>query len=279
MKEQLLEKLRTLDERLRRLRSEIKELKVKTVARKELREEAEALADLWVEEVRSPLEHRFKIPVQTITKYADAFKQLHILSRPNNLAKSYIERLNSLTKKLKDDLILPVQQSHEPITGNAQLSAIVAKISEGAVSDYLTEAVSCAQNGHVRAGIVMGWCAAIDHIQKKLAMLGLGRFNATSAQLKSQDSGRFKRFTKEFKITTLNELQEVFDTDLIWVLEGMELIDANQGDRLRTCFQYRNQSAHPGEAPINDLHLNAFFSDIVEIVLTNPKFSPTNADT
>lgn len=104
-------------------------------------------------------------------------------------------------------------------------------------------------------------------------MLGLGKFNATSVQLKSQDSGRFKRFTKEFKVTTLNELQEVFDTDLIWVLEGMELIDANQGDRLRTCFQYRNQSAHPGEAPINDLHLNAFFSDVVEIVLKNPKFS------
>lgn len=167
MKERLLEKLRTLDERLRKLRGEIKKLGIKQVSRKELQKEAETLADLWVEELRSPLEYRFKkIPADTITKYADGFKQLHVLSRPNNLVKSYVSCLNSLTKKFKDDLILPVQQSQEPITGNAQLSAIVERIGEGAVSDYLTEAVSCAQNGHVRAGIVMGWCAAIDHIQK-----------------------------------------------------------------------------------------------------------------
>ena len=119
----------------------------------------------------------------------------------------------------------------------------------------------------------MGWCAAMDHVQKKLLMLGLDKFNATSSSLKKQESGRFKRFTKEYKVTTLNELQEVFDNDVIWILEGMQLLDANQGDRLRTCFQYRNQSAHPGEAPIADPHLAAFFTDVVEIILANSKFS------
>lgn len=277
MKDQILEKLRKLEERLRKLRSDIKTLRVKRVSRNDLRQEAESAADFWVEELRSPLEHRFKMSSDIVAKYAEAFKKLHILSRPNNLAKSYVECLNGLLKRFKDDLILPIQQSDEPITGNAQLSEIVGKVQDGTVSEYLVEAVSCAQDGHKRAGIVMGWCAAVDQIHKKLVMLGLDKFNVTSTRMKQQDSGRFRRFNKEFKVTTLNELQEVFDTDLIWVLEGMELIDSNQGDRLRTCFQYRNQSAHPGDAPINEHHLAAFFSDIVDIVLTNPKFSPVTA--
>ena len=72
-------------------------------------------------------------------------------------------------------------------------------------------------------------------------------------------------------MSTLAELQEVFDTDLLVVLEGMTLFDSNQADRLRVCFDYRNQSAHPGLAPIGEPHLIAFFSDITDIVLANPK--------
>lgn len=277
MKDEILEQLRKVEDRLRELRADIKKGGVERVARKELRDEAEAIADFWVEELRSPLEHRFKISADTITKYAEEFKRLHVLSRPNNLAKSYTECISKLTRRFKDDLILPIQQSDEPITGNAQLDGIISKIHDAPVSEYLEEAISCAQNGYKRAGIVMGWCAVVDQIHKKLVMLGLDKFNATSAKLKRQDTGRFRRFNKEFKVTTLNELQEVFDTDLIWVLEGMELMDSNQGDRLRTCFQYRNQSAHPGEAPINEHHLAAFFSDIVDIVLTNTRFSSAPA--
>jgi hypothetical protein len=274
MKDEILDKLRNLEQRLRDLRADIKKVGVERVGRKEHRDEAEAVADFWVEELRSPLEHRFKVSADTVTKYAEGFKRLHVLSRPNNLAKSYAECLSGLLKRFKDDLVLPIQQSDEPITGNAQLNQIVGKIQDDSVSEYLVEAVSCAQSGYKRAGIVMGWCAAVDHIHKKLVMLGLDKFNTTSTKMKQQDSGRFRRFNKEYKVTTLNELQEIFDTDLVWILEGMELVDSNQGDRLRTCFQYRNQSAHPGEAPINEHHLAAFFSDIVDIVLTNPKFSP-----
>jgi hypothetical protein len=117
----------------------------------------------------------------------------------------------------------------------------------------------------------MGWCAAIDKIQKKILLLGLGQFNKASTNLKNQTSGKFKNWNKEFNVTSLSELQTVFDTDLLVVLEGMQLLDGNQAERLRTCFQYRNHSAHPGEAPIQDAHLIAFFTDITEIVLKNPK--------
>jgi hypothetical protein len=54
----------------------------------------------------------------------------------------------------------------------------------------------------------------------------------------------------------------------------MDLLDSNQADRLMDVdFQYRNHSAHPGQAPIEDPQLVAFFSDINRIILTNAKFA------
>lgn len=141
-------------------------------------------------------------------------------------------------------------------------------------SDYLKEAVECAEAGHKRAAIVLGWCALVDKLQKQILRMGLDKFNAASNKVKNQTSGKFKNWNKQFSVTTLSELQTVFDTDLLVVLEGMNLIDGNQAERLRTCFQYRNHSAHPGEAPIEDAHVVAFFTDINAIVLQNPTFNP-----
>lgn len=82
-----------------------------------------------------------------------------------------------------------------------------------------------------------------------------------------------KRWNKEFRVTSEAELQEIFDTDLIIIVENMHLLDGNESERLETCFMYRNQSAHPGNAPIDAAHVVAFFTDITKIVLSNPKFS------
>jgi hypothetical protein len=272
MKAETLEKLETLESRLRKLRAEIKKLTVKQVGRKSLRDEADALADFWVEEVRSPLEFRFGLESGTIEKYADSFKRLHVLSRPNNLVSSYKSTLDGLLKNFKNDLILPVQQS-AGVSEREQLRAIISNVPEEDVSEYLAEAAACAEAGYLRAAIVMGWCAAIDRIHKALLVTGLSRFNAASATMKKQTSGRFKKFNKQFNVASLNDLQEVFDGDLLWVLEGMNLIDSNEGNRLRSLAEYRNQSAHPGNAPIGEVHVVAFFSDIVEIVLTGSSFS------
>jgi hypothetical protein len=271
-KVELLDSLSAVESRLRKLRSAVKKLTVKQVGRKDLRDEADAIATAWVEELRSPLEHRFKLPTETITGYAEEFKQLHVLSRPNNQVTSWTKCLNKLLKNWKNDLVLPLQQM-PGVTQNDQLHTLVERIPAEDVSEYLDEAVKCAEAGYMRAATVLAWSAGIDRIQKKVMELGLDKFNAASKKLKAQDKGRFKRFNAEYKVTTLNELQEVFDNNLLWVLEGMGLIDANQGNRLHSMFDYRNQSAHPGEAPIGEVHFIALFSDVVDIVLDNPTFA------
>jgi len=86
-------------------------------------------------------------------------------------------------------------------------------------------------------------------------------------------SGRFKKFSSPQRITSISELREVFDSNILWILEGMHLIDNNQHTRLRSCFELRCQSGHPGDAPVTEYNLLSFFSDIYEIVLKNPKFA------
>jgi hypothetical protein len=90
--------------------------------------------------------------------------------------------------------------------------------------------------------------------------------------VKAQTSGKHRNWNKQFSVT-LGDLQAIFDRDLIVVIEAMELIDSNQADRLTADFKYRNQSAHPGLAPVEDPHLVAFFSDICSIVLLGPAFA------
>jgi hypothetical protein len=74
-------------------------------------------------------------------------------------------------------------------------------------------------------------------------------------------------------VESRSDLQRIFDTEILWVLEYLELIDGNQHQRLRHCFEFRNNSAHPGLAPIKPANLYSFYSDISEIVLSNEKFA------
>jgi hypothetical protein len=90
--------------------------------------------------------------------------------------------------------------------------------------------------------------------------------------MSSQTTGRFKKFSSSQNVNSLSEIREVFDNVVLWIIEGMTLIDSNQHTRLRSCFDMRNQAAHPGEAPITEYNLLSFFSDIDQIVLKNPKF-------
>lgn len=151
------------------------------------------------------------------------------------------------------------------------LAALPSRVADGAERSFIEEAITCIRHGCSRAAIVLGWCAAINRLRRKIEELGFDKFSAASTRVKNQ-GGKYKWWKKEFDVQTMGDLQAVFDTDLVVVLEGMGLIEDNQAKRMETCFQYRCHSAHPGDAPIKEAHVIAFFTDIVEIVLANPKF-------
>ena len=138
--------------------------------------------------------------------------------------------------------------------------------------DYLDEAAKCARQNCLRAAIILGWCAAMNRMHRKISEEGFSNFNRATRDMKARTYGRFKRFNKEYRINSISELREVFDTDILWVLEFLGHIDSNEHQRLRYCFLLRNNSAHPGEAPITGENLYSFYSDIMRIVLKNKRF-------
>lgn len=273
MKEDTIQQLESFREDLRKLNRDVRKVTTERIYAKGIRTKADEIATRWVEELRSPLEHKFKLPIEEIHDMAENMKQLHVVSRPNNRKSSYTKAITGALRKFDDRFILPIKQSTFEIETVLDLRQLIPGLTNPEESDYLKEAIECAESGFRRAAIVMGWCAAIDKIQKQILKIGFSKFNQASSQIKNQTSGKFKNWNKEFAISTLGELQAIFDTDLIVISDWLGLIDGNQADRLRTCFQYRNHSAHPGQAPIEDPNVVAFFSDITAIVLENQSFA------
>lgn len=272
MKEQILEQLRDFERELRTLKKSLASLNTKTVNRKTHQEQARNLATVWVEEIHPLLSRSFDIPTDIITKTHDHVERLFVLSRPNNLVTSYIKTIDAILSGFKDRYILPIQVSNNTLDGMPHLTGLLNSLEHAEENEYLQEAIKCAEHGFHRAAIIMGWCAVIDRLQLKVISIGYEEFNKASTKLKKSDKGKYKWWNKGQTVDTLTDLQRIFDNDLIIIFEGgLDIFDGNEADRLKILFEYRNQSAHPGNAPIDEPHIVAFFHDIVEIIFTNPK--------
>jgi hypothetical protein len=137
----------------------------------------------------------------------------------------------------------------------------------------LEEALGCANQGYFRASVVLGWCAAVHRMHKVVEKMGFDIFNKKVEEMRSIREGRFKFFNKSFNVHSLGDLSAiVFDKDLLWVMDYWELVDPNQHERLSICLTMRNNSGHPGEAPITEDNLASFYSDLKMMVFDNPKF-------
>jgi hypothetical protein len=269
-----LDALTTLHEDLKALSKAVKAETTERIAKGSIRAEALRLGQSWFSTVQ-PASAGGPISAETLAGYSKDFERLVKISSPNNRKDSYIDTLDALTKRFKADLVMPMQTAPPSPTGPPSVFAsLFSSLGTSDIDDaYLKEAVECARAGFIRASAVMGWCAAVARLRRTVEKEGFAKFNAASAKMTSQTQGRFKRFNKTQSVASLSDLQMVFDTDMLWILEGMGLLESNQHDRLRSCFELRNHSAHPGEAPVTNYNLLSFFSDIIEIVLKNPKFS------
>lgn len=267
----MLETLETLLQRAKALRKQVRAYQPKQVGRNELREEAKSLGSVWFTDVLPQLSQ--KLPDDLTKKYSEAFTRLIRLSSPNNRTVSYLEALESIIKPFSNDFILPAQQGKLGGSHPSEFDNFLSSISDNAESEYMGEAIACAKGGYLRAAVVLGWSAAIDRIHRKIEEIGFDKFNAMSASMTAQTAGRYKKFTKKQAVADMSDMREVFDNIILWVIDGMGMIDSNQATRLRACFDMRCHGAHPGDAPITTYNLLSFFSDLEQIVFRNPKFS------
>ena len=219
------------------------------------------------------LDERWGTLPDILQRYNEGFSRLIRLSTPNNRKSSYLDVLDGLKANFRDELIIPLQTKAEVPFQPSLLEEMLKDLPNPEENAYLKEAIECTRYGLYRGAAVLGWCAAIDRIHLCIEKAGFIKFNITSVQMHGETKGRFKKFSSTQSVGSLSELREVFDTVVLWVIEGMGFIDVNQHMRLRSCFELRSQCAHPGEAPITEYNLLSFFSDINEIVFKNGKFS------
>ena len=215
--------------------------------------------------------------MEVLKRYSDAFTRLIKLSGPNNLAKSYLEVLDIIIRNFQDNFIIPARQGGFSASHVSEFDTFLDAITDGVESEYFSEAIACAKHGYLRAAVVLGWSAAIDRVHRRVEEIGFNKFNSTSLQMANQQLGRYKKFNQGQNISSLADIREVFDNIVLWIIEGMGLIDANQHTRLRSCFDMRCHSAHPGEAPITTYNLLSFFSDLDQIIFKNQKFKAMKA--
>lgn len=269
----MIETLKPFHDELKVLRKDIKAETVSQIAKKSLRNTAENLAIRWLNEIMPQLSGSEAFSDGALDRYNSGFERLLKLSAPNNQKKSYLETLNELTKNFRDDLILPVQSGQFLSVSDSRFDELFSDIGGVVEDEYLNEAVQCAKLGFRRAAVVLGWGAAIDHIHRKIEEIGFSDFNVCSASMASQAKGRFKKFSQTQNVMSISELRMVFDTTILWILEGKGLIDSNQHTRLKSCFDMRCHGAHPGDAPISEFNLLSFFSDLDQIVFSNPRLA------
>ena len=210
MKQATLVRLALFKRRLQALKKEVSATETKRISRIAIRNSADEIATMWVEELRSPLEHKFGLPKDVVESMASDMKQLHVLSRPNNLKTSYVKVINSALRRFDDTFVLPLKLAATEVETIFDLDKLVPGLPDPDESDYLREAIECAAAGHKRAAIVLGWCAAIDKIQKKLVLIGLEKFNAASASVKAQTSGKFKNWNKQFDVENTRRTSDRF---------------------------------------------------------------------
>jgi hypothetical protein len=268
------ETLHNLDEiegELKRLNSSLVQSKVRFITGKQQQQKIRSITQRWFEIIEPSLA-LFGISDLVKNKYHQLFTSLLTLSMKPSWKKTFQRIIGQILSDFKDDIVVTVIKSAGHIFSTVELSKITENVT-AEEKEYLNESIGCAGNGFFRGSMVLVWSAAIHRIHKVIEKLGFDAFNKKSQEMKNIHEGRFKRFRKSFNIHSLNELEAtVFDTDLLWVLEYWNLIDANQHERLSICFTMRCNAAHPGEAPITDLNLASAFSDLKRIIFDNPKF-------
>jgi len=269
MKDSFLSTLENVESVVKSIKSLIKLNRGEYISKKNIKDSVTSLSRKWFEDVEPALK-TFSINEEVIKKYRFQFDKLLELSLKQSRKNTYSLIIEGLLRDFRSDIIVPVVKCSSKKNEFSSLFGILEHVTEKE-AEYLDEAIGCANTGFLRASIVMGWCAAVSRMHTLVEKNGFDKFNKASSDMKS--SARYKRYAKSFSISSSNELRaQIFDNDLLWILEYLGLIDPNQHDRLSLCFTMRNNSAHPGDAPLTEPNVLSFYSDIDEILFKNEKF-------
>ncbi len=271
----MVEQIESFLSSLAELQEAIKKNKSAFVSRAALKEQTQKCCKLWLGKLSTQIRGRGLIEDQILNIIDEKFERLIELAENTNRKKSYIALLSIIPKEIQKTVLIPLikkaQSSQNPLTVTI-LSKIYSNINSEEEKKFFEEAATAAASECYKAATVMVWCVVIDRLRRVVEKLGLISFNSESKKLNTRKTGFYKRFSKEFNISQTNELQEIFDKDLITVLSSMVNLDLNELKAIIYLFDIRNSCAHPSSFIMDELAYINYINEALKLVLSNPKF-------
>lgn len=226
---------------------------------------------LWAERIEKDV-IKFGVDGAVCTKYREGLRKLHSLASKRNQRKSHQQAIRELQADFLKDLIQPIM-FHGGADPSEAIKRIIADIPYPDQKGYLEEALRCIESDCKRAAAVLGWSAAMHHIHSKIEEIGFDQFNKKADEMSKLTKGRFKGFKSSAPVESISDLREVPDRRILWVLDGMNILESNQRQRLEYGLDMRIQASHPGDAEVTLTNLESFFSDLSTLVFKNPKLA------
>lgn len=143
------------------------------------------------------------------------------------------------------------------------LADLPGRVSSRAESTFLSEALTCYQNGAFRAAIVMTWNLAYDHFLAWLLSdtVRLASFNARISIRFPSKAGMV--------ITKREDFDDLKESEVIQIASSAGLISKNTAQVLQEKLTRRNAAAHPSLVEITQYQAEDVITDLVNnVVLT-----------
>ncbi len=254
------------------IQKDVNKLKTASVSGQVLRKRVKDTHKNWLP-VAGLLEVGNIIDTTQLQEVSEAWTALVKLANNASPKKQYKTLLKTIITKTESELL------HKFIKGSAiqtigdTLRKLVQPIADPELLKYLDESIRCAETNCIRASVVLAWCAVAYVIHKKLTSLGIATLNTEFARMKTDKGLMFRTFTKDYSFTSDLDVQEAADAHLILLCRFLTYLDDTQYKHLKGALELRNGCGHPSGYQPDPVKLQAYYADITQLVLLNPKFA------
>ena len=259
-------------EELVSIQKDVNKLKTASVSGQALRKRVKDANKKWLP-VAGLLEAGNIVDTAPLQEVSDAWTAMVKLANGASPKKQYKALLKIIVTKTESELL------HKFIKGSAiqtigdTLRKLVQPIADPELLKYLDESIRCAETKCVRASVVLAWCAVAHMVHKKLTSLGIATLNAEFSKMKADKGLMFRTFAKDYVFSTGPDMQEAADAHLILLCRFLTYLDDTQYKHLKGALDLRNGCGHPTGYQPDPVKLQAYYSDITQLVLLNPKFT------
>lgn len=266
------QELEDIIEELVLIQKDVNKLKTASVSGVALRKRVKDTHERWLP-IAGVLENVPNIDTGELQDVTNTWTAVAKLTNHPSPKKHYKTHLKVLIGKTETALLHPFIKGSAIQTLGDTLRKLVQPVSDPELLKYLEESIRCAETNCVRASVVLAWCAVAYLVHQKLTSLGIPKLNAEFARMKADRGLMFRAFTKEYVFTTEADIQEAADAHLILLCRFLTLLDDTQYKHLKAALDLRNGCGHPTAYQPDPVKLQAYYADIAQLVLLNPKFT------